>query len=78
MEFRLLGEVQVSAAGRILDVGTPRQQAVLAALAADRARRSQLISLSRTLRWGHQAFPESGVVPHHRFGMATTGISPGG
>lgn len=33
MEFRLLGEVQLLAAGRSLDVGTPRQQAVLAALA---------------------------------------------
>jgi DNA-binding SARP family transcriptional activator/tetratricopeptide (TPR) repeat protein len=33
MEIRLLGEVQVLAAGRLLDVGTPRQQAVLAALA---------------------------------------------
>jgi DNA-binding SARP family transcriptional activator/Tfp pilus assembly protein PilF len=33
MEFRLLGEVQALAAGRLLDVGTPRQQAVLAALA---------------------------------------------
>ena len=38
MEFRLLGEVQVLAAGRILDVGTPRQQAVLAALAVDPGR----------------------------------------
>ena len=38
MEFRLLGEVQVFAAGRILDVGTPRQQAVLAALAVDAGR----------------------------------------
>jgi DNA-binding SARP family transcriptional activator/tetratricopeptide (TPR) repeat protein len=38
MEFRLLGEVQVVAAGRMLDVGTPRQQAVLAALAVDPGR----------------------------------------
>jgi DNA-binding SARP family transcriptional activator/tetratricopeptide (TPR) repeat protein len=38
MEFRLLGEVQVFAAGRLLDVGTPRQQAVLAALAVDPGR----------------------------------------
>jgi DNA-binding SARP family transcriptional activator len=35
MEFRLLGEVQLRADGRLLDVGTPRQQAVLAALAVD-------------------------------------------
>jgi DNA-binding SARP family transcriptional activator/tetratricopeptide (TPR) repeat protein len=38
MEFRLLGEVQVRAAGLVLDVGTPRQQAVLAALAVDAGR----------------------------------------
>ena len=38
MEFRLLGEVQVRAAGRLLDVGPPRQQAVLAALALDPGR----------------------------------------
>ncbi|HWO59913.1 MAG TPA: BTAD domain-containing putative transcriptional regulator, partial [Umezawaea sp.] len=35
MEFRLLGEVQLRADGQSLDVGTPRQQAVLAALAVD-------------------------------------------
>ena len=38
MEFLLLGEVQVRVAGRSLDVGTPRQQAVLAALAVDAGR----------------------------------------
>ena len=38
MDFRLLGEVQVLAAGRPLDAGTPRQQAVLAALAVDPGR----------------------------------------
>jgi DNA-binding SARP family transcriptional activator/tetratricopeptide (TPR) repeat protein len=38
MEFRLLGEVQAVAAGRLLDVGTPRQQAVLAALGVDAGR----------------------------------------
>jgi DNA-binding SARP family transcriptional activator/tetratricopeptide (TPR) repeat protein len=38
MEFRLLGEVQVLAAGRPLDLGTPRQQAVLAALAVNPGR----------------------------------------
>ncbi|WP_367325635.1 BTAD domain-containing putative transcriptional regulator [Streptomyces sp. HUAS ZL42] len=38
MEFRLLGEVQVLAADRPLDAGTPRQQAVLAALAVDPGR----------------------------------------
>jgi DNA-binding SARP family transcriptional activator/tetratricopeptide (TPR) repeat protein len=38
MEFLLLGEVQVRVAGQPLDVGTPRQQAVLAALAVDAGR----------------------------------------
>jgi DNA-binding SARP family transcriptional activator/Tfp pilus assembly protein PilF len=38
MEFRLLGEVQLLAAGRLLDVGAPRQQAVLAALVVDPGR----------------------------------------
>jgi DNA-binding SARP family transcriptional activator len=38
MEFRLLGEVQLRVAGRLLDAGTPRQQAVLAALAVDAGR----------------------------------------
>jgi DNA-binding SARP family transcriptional activator len=38
MEFRLLGEIQVLAAGRSLDLGAPRQQAVLAALAAEPGR----------------------------------------
>ncbi|HEU5474261.1 MAG TPA: BTAD domain-containing putative transcriptional regulator [Actinophytocola sp.] len=35
MEFRLFGEIQLNAAGRLLDVGAPRQQRVLAALAVD-------------------------------------------
>jgi DNA-binding SARP family transcriptional activator/tetratricopeptide (TPR) repeat protein len=35
VEFRLLGEVQLHAGGQSLDVGTPRQQAVLAALIVD-------------------------------------------
>ena len=38
MEFRLFGELTVLAAGRLLDVGTPRQQAVLAALIVDARR----------------------------------------
>jgi DNA-binding SARP family transcriptional activator/tetratricopeptide (TPR) repeat protein len=38
MEFRLFGEVQLWAEGQPLDVGTPRQQAVLAALAVDAGR----------------------------------------
>ncbi|WP_086848898.1 AfsR/SARP family transcriptional regulator [Amycolatopsis kentuckyensis] len=38
MEFRLFGEVQLRVAGEPLDVGTPRRQAVLAALAVDAGR----------------------------------------
>jgi DNA-binding SARP family transcriptional activator/tetratricopeptide (TPR) repeat protein len=38
MEFRLLGEVELWAAGQMLDVGAPRLQAVLAALALDAGR----------------------------------------
>jgi DNA-binding SARP family transcriptional activator/tetratricopeptide (TPR) repeat protein len=35
MEFRLFGEIQLQAGGKSLDLGTPRQQTVLAALAVD-------------------------------------------
>ncbi|HEU5469090.1 MAG TPA: BTAD domain-containing putative transcriptional regulator [Actinophytocola sp.] len=38
MEVRLLGEVQLWAAGQLLDVGAPRQQAVLAVLSVDAGR----------------------------------------
>jgi DNA-binding SARP family transcriptional activator/tetratricopeptide (TPR) repeat protein len=38
MEFRLFGEVQLRVAGQPLDIGTPRQQAVLVALAVDAGR----------------------------------------
>lgn len=38
MEFRLLGEMELLAAGQLLDLGTPRQQAVLAALLVDAGR----------------------------------------
>lgn len=38
MEFRLFGEVQLQVADQPLDVGTPRQQAVLAVLAVDSGR----------------------------------------
>jgi DNA-binding SARP family transcriptional activator/tetratricopeptide (TPR) repeat protein len=38
MKFLLLGEVQLHAGAELLDVGTPRQQAVLAALAVDAGR----------------------------------------
>lgn len=35
MEVRLLGPVQLLAAGRVLDLGPPKERAVLAALAVD-------------------------------------------
>jgi DNA-binding SARP family transcriptional activator/tetratricopeptide (TPR) repeat protein len=38
MEFRLFGEIGLRVADRVLDVGTPRQQAVLAVLAVDAGR----------------------------------------
>jgi DNA-binding SARP family transcriptional activator/tetratricopeptide (TPR) repeat protein len=38
MEFRLFGEVELRAGEHVLGVGTPRQQAVLAALAVDAGR----------------------------------------
>jgi DNA-binding SARP family transcriptional activator/tetratricopeptide (TPR) repeat protein len=38
MEFRLFGEVELRVAGQLLDVGTPRQQVVLAALLVDAPR----------------------------------------
>ncbi|WP_049570266.1 AfsR/SARP family transcriptional regulator [Streptomyces sp. SBT349] len=38
MEFRLFGEMQVRSGGRLLDVGTPRQQAVLAVLVVEARR----------------------------------------
>jgi DNA-binding SARP family transcriptional activator len=38
MEFRLFGEVELRAAGQMLDIGPPRPQAVLAALAVDAGR----------------------------------------
>ncbi len=53
MEFRLLGEVQVRAAGQLLDVGTPRQQAVLAALALDPGRPVPIETLIDRI-WGDE------------------------
>jgi DNA-binding SARP family transcriptional activator len=38
VEIRLFGEVELRVAGHVLDVGTPRQQAVLAALIVDAGR----------------------------------------
>ncbi|WP_222441170.1 BTAD domain-containing putative transcriptional regulator [Streptomyces qinzhouensis] len=52
MDFRLLGEIEVRSAGRPLDVGTPRQQVVLAALAVD-ARRPIAIEALIDRVWDH-------------------------
>ncbi|MER5352075.1 BTAD domain-containing putative transcriptional regulator [Kitasatospora sp. NPDC002551] len=52
MDFRLLGEIEVRSAGRPLDVGTPRQQVVLAALVVD-ARRPISIEALVDRVWGH-------------------------
>src|SRR5262245_36732628 len=38
MEVRLFGEIELWAAGRVVDVGTPQRQAVLAALVMDAGR----------------------------------------
>ncbi|GAA4599246.1 DNA-binding SARP family transcriptional activator [Actinoplanes octamycinicus] len=51
MDVRLLGEVQLLAAGRELDTGTPRQQAVFAALAIDPGRPVPLATLVDRV-WG--------------------------
>ncbi|MFF3556119.1 BTAD domain-containing putative transcriptional regulator [Streptomyces tsukubensis] len=52
MDFRLLGEIEVQSAGRPLDVGTPRQQVVLAALVVD-ARRPIAIEVLIDRVWDH-------------------------
>ncbi|MFJ6216140.1 BTAD domain-containing putative transcriptional regulator [Streptomyces sp. NPDC092296] len=52
MDFRLLGEIEVWSAGRPLDVGTPRQQVVLAALVVD-ARRPIAMEALIDRVWGH-------------------------
>lgn len=52
MDFRLLGEIEVRSAGRPLDIGTPRQQLVLAALLVD-ARRAVPIEALVDRVWGH-------------------------
>jgi DNA-binding SARP family transcriptional activator/tetratricopeptide (TPR) repeat protein len=51
MEFRLFGEVQLRAGGQVLDVGTPRQQAVLAVLLVDAGRPVPIESLIDRI-WG--------------------------
>ncbi|MER8235006.1 BTAD domain-containing putative transcriptional regulator [Streptomyces sp. NPDC094049] len=52
MDFRLLGEIEVRSEGRSLDVGTPRQQVVLAALLVDARRPIALETLVDRV-WGH-------------------------
>ncbi|MFI1864551.1 BTAD domain-containing putative transcriptional regulator [Streptomyces jumonjinensis] len=52
MDFRLLGEIEVRSAGRPLDVGTPRQQVVLAALVVDARRPIALEALIDRV-WDH-------------------------
>ncbi|GIH17715.1 AfsR/SARP family transcriptional regulator [Rugosimonospora africana] len=58
MELRLFGEVQLRAAGRPLEVGTPRQRAVLAALAVDAPRPVSVDALVHRL-WGEAAPAEA-------------------
>ena len=53
MEFRLFGEVQLLVGGRSLDAGTPRQQAVLAALAVDAGRPVSIEALVDRV-WGDE------------------------
>ncbi|WP_282203847.1 AfsR/SARP family transcriptional regulator [Kitasatospora fiedleri] len=53
VDFRLLGEIEVRSAGGPLDVGTPRQQVVLAALLVD-ARRPIAIETLVDRVWGHR------------------------
>jgi DNA-binding SARP family transcriptional activator len=65
LEFRLLGEVQVLAAGRLLDVGTPRQQAVLAALAVAPGRPVPIETLIDRV-WGDEPPAEAGNVLYSR------------
>ncbi|MFE7565084.1 BTAD domain-containing putative transcriptional regulator [Kitasatospora sp. NPDC057500] len=60
VDFRLLGEVEVRSAGRPLDLGTPRQQVVLAALVVD-VRRPVTIEALVDRVWGHD--PPAGPRP---------------
>jgi DNA-binding SARP family transcriptional activator/tetratricopeptide (TPR) repeat protein len=54
VEFRLLGPVEVTAAGNLLEIGTPRQRCVLAALAADAGRPVPVETLIERV-WGGDA-----------------------
>ncbi|MFJ5921138.1 BTAD domain-containing putative transcriptional regulator [Kitasatospora sp. NPDC092948] len=60
MDVRLSGEIEVRSAGRPLDVGTPQQQLVLAALLVD-ARRPLPIEALVDRVWGHD--PPAGPRP---------------
>jgi DNA-binding SARP family transcriptional activator/tetratricopeptide (TPR) repeat protein len=56
MEFRMLGPVEVWAAGQLVDVGPPRQRGVLAALAIDSGRPVQMDTLIDRV-WGEAPPP---------------------
>jgi hypothetical protein len=56
-EFRLLGPVEVYAAGRVVDIGPARQQGVLAALLCDVNRPVSVDHLVERV-WGEQRPPE--------------------
>lgn len=56
-EFRLLGPVEVHAAGRVVDIGPARQQGVLAALLCDVNRPVSVDHLVERV-WGEQRLPE--------------------
>ncbi|MEA5360533.1 BTAD domain-containing putative transcriptional regulator [Amycolatopsis sp., V23-08] len=58
MEFVLFGEVQLRVAGRPLDIGTPRQQAVLAVVAAEAGRPVSLETIINRV-WGDDSPPEA-------------------
>ncbi|MER7707468.1 BTAD domain-containing putative transcriptional regulator [Kitasatospora sp. NPDC097605] len=81
VDFRLLGEVEVRSAGRPLDVGTPRQQVVLAALVVD-ARRPIAIEALIDRVWGHDppANPRPVLYAHlsRIRGLLRQTVAPGG
>lgn len=82
MEFRLFGEIDLRAAGRGFDVGTPRQQAVLAALAVDAGRPVSIETLVDRV-WGDDPPVEARNVLYSHvsrirrvLGQASTADSP--
>jgi hypothetical protein len=72
VEFRLLGEVQLQVGDRLLDLGTPRQQAVLAALLVDAltiatsiSNRGEQARAHTGLGHAHTALGDSTLARHH-------------